>query len=216
MRSLLSDLCPGVQAWVRGKALPNHVAFENAIEDAAANYQENNLAYHNIQHIQGMLTLLQEWSVQDLDLIRRAVLELAIVYHDIVYVPGRKDNESASAKLAREALSKLDGACDLIPLVESTIMSTANHINSDGSIQTSLIIDLDLHGLGTDSYWENGARIRSEFIQFSDEEYAEGRKRFLALYGTRDPLFLTEFGRRYEIKAKENMGEELRLLQTTS
>mgnify|MGYP002177402036 CR=1 FL=1 len=58
------------------------------------NYTKWYRYYHTLAHIAAMIKVGDTLPVE-----RREVFELAVWFHDIVYIPERKDNEQASIKL---------------------------------------------------------------------------------------------------------------------
>jgi len=82
-----------------------------------------------------------------------------------------------------------------------------------GSPQTKLeeiICDMDLKELGTDRYIQNAIEVREEFASLSEEEWIEGRIKFLRFMLNKDSIFHTEgFKEMYESKARENISNEL-------
>ena len=58
------------------------------------NYDEQHRFYHNLYHLIDMLTNAKKLGIELTD-----SLVLAIVFHDIIYDPKRKDNEERSADL---------------------------------------------------------------------------------------------------------------------
>src|SRR5438876_11125144 len=67
--------------------------------------------YHTLNHLAALFVLLDRHGA---GLADRNAIELAIFFHDIVYVPTRSDNEAASAALARERLAALGLPAGLI------------------------------------------------------------------------------------------------------
>ena len=115
-------------------------------------YRDPKRYYHNLQHIEEML----EWIHMEPHLEPWALhcLELAVIFHDIVYVPGAKDNEEKSAEYFR-AFCKInpvpvplgfdisyrqrnDTVCDLI-------MATKEHKGT--TFLEKMIIEADLQRL---------------------------------------------------------------------
>ena len=77
--------------------------FINELNFVRKIYEKNNLAYHNFTHI---LDCLNEFNnhihINLADKSRTYDFILAILYHDIVYVPGAEDNEEQSFNLFKE------------------------------------------------------------------------------------------------------------------
>ena len=69
-----------------------------------ASYRHPSRAYHNLAHIVQCLDVLSAYERGASTTVPMEV-RVAVFYHDVIYDPTRKDNEEASARFAREALS---------------------------------------------------------------------------------------------------------------
>lgn len=156
-------------------------------------YEEPHRHYHNMDHINFML------DNSYVELTKQQ--HLAILFHDIVYIPNNHNNEELSVKLMRNLIPDEDTfEASLI------IMNTVDHIpTSDNS---KLVSDLDMLSIGLDyERFENDTNnIRKEFSHLSDKEWRRGRCDFLVdMYG-KDRIFHTDYyHERYEKQAKENI-----------
>lgn len=163
-------------------------------------------AYHNARHIARML---------DYALARREDEELfwAIVFHDIVYIPGGSCNEELSALKAREFLD-LDEAS--LQKIDALIMATKSHPTSPWAVWNeakSAIVDADLIGF-VENWEENSRNVRQEFKQYSDEDFAKGRIAFLQAFGARRPFFCDpETEKRFGDVARANIAKEIARLE---
>lgn len=176
------------------------------------NYADYTRSYHNLLHIGYMLENLDR-NFKDVYREEAFQLRLAIVYHDVVYDPKRRDNEFQSALAAREELPLVyEGISEeTLDEVSRLIMLTKYHLSA-GPDDTlgNIIIDLDLAGMATSQYDSNTERIRQEFDFLSDEEWRKSRVKFLKTYLKRDQIFYTEYGQRnWENPARHNMTWEL-------
>lgn len=156
-------------------------------------YDSNKLEYHNWTHIADMLRILDSDFKPYLNDENYKLLRDAILFHDIIYVPGATDNEEKSARAyvlhqthqnveygsilaspAKRVLStvQLNQPIpeDLNP-VYKLIMSTKTHIpikaeNLQLHHLSKILIDLDLWGLGDTwlVYRLKGNSIRKEFL----------------------------------------------------
>src|SRR5438552_3220534 len=84
-------------------------------------YSEPGRHYHTLDHIASLFRQLDQHGD---GLVDRSAVELAIFFHDAVYVPTRSDNEAASAALARERLTNLGLPAGLIATVADLILAT--------------------------------------------------------------------------------------------
>src|SRR5262245_22928021 len=78
-------------------------ALPDLLPDLAARYAEPHRAYHGIDHIAALARLFVE--VADGPGWHRPLeVQLAMLFHDAIYEPGRPDNEDRSADLAGSML----------------------------------------------------------------------------------------------------------------
>jgi len=167
---------------------------------------EPHRVYHGWEHIHSMLKEMDELHPS---LVRDPIrLRSGILFHDIVCIPGAKDNEEKSSQLASPFYRAKD-----IGVVESLIMATKHvlpfeHFGDD----RDLICDLDLASLGAgrDVFMQNRMKIAQEYRGYCTPiEFDIGTRTFF-LYMLRQAeyggIFRTEWFRsRYENNAKENM-----------
>jgi predicted metal-dependent HD superfamily phosphohydrolase len=149
----------------------------------------------------------------------RAVL-LALLFHDAIYVAGRKDNEAKSAELADHTLAELsDVAKSEREEISAMILLTASHHaigNPSRDAMTMLDIDLSILGAEWPTYEAYAAGVRREFCPavVSDFKFNIGRLKFLRSMQQQTNIFLTdEMRSRREQTAKENIAREIRQLE---
>jgi predicted metal-dependent HD superfamily phosphohydrolase len=180
---------------------------------ARAAYSEPGRHYHDQRHLDECLREL-DWVI-NIDEGERRLLRWAILWHDAVYEPGRRDNELRSAELALSDLS----ACG-IPDADAAevvrlIRLTEHHAVEPGDRLGGLMVSIDLSILGSDPdrYREYAAGVRSEFSHVPDPLFRTGRALVLKRLLKADPLFPDpEFRARLEAQARQNMKEEVRSL----
>ena len=153
-------------------------------------YAQPGRHYHNLAHIAALLELLDRHGH---NVRNRDALELAILFHDAVYVPTRSDNEAASATLARQRLTELGINENLVGEVERLILATrhgASPANADSNPDLALLLDLDLSILGADraTYAAYAQAIRREYAIVPDAIYRPGRRRILTEFLARPHL----------------------------
>lgn len=138
------------------------------------------------------------------------LMELALWFHDAVYIPGRLDNEMRSAELFRETATghleehSIAEICDLIVATE--------HSNNPTGYLEQLMVDIDLSGFALDrkEFLMNSCRLRQEFDAISDKEFIRLQTRFLTMLRNRKSIYLTPYFRaRYETRARENISHLL-------
>jgi predicted metal-dependent HD superfamily phosphohydrolase len=183
-------------------------------ETAREAYNTPGRFYHTWQHIEACLA---EFAVQSFD-HPRAVL-LALLFHDAIYVPGRKDNEAKSAELAEKLIAQYSNAAiEERQQIARMILLTANHHDQNHhlSADEAKLIDIDLSILGADwPVYETYARgVRSEFCPAvtSEFRFRIGRMAFLKSVLRQPKIFLTSRMQNREDAARLNMKRELQLL----
>jgi predicted metal-dependent HD superfamily phosphohydrolase len=183
---------------------------EGFLTDLIRRYREPGRYYHTDLHIRQVLGQVKRLAIglegiTDLDL---DVIRFAVFYHDAVYVPGFAYNEELSAYMAESHLLAMGNInLSLVDRVNHLIMATKTHIPKD--IASALIVDADLYGLGSASYWSNGDAVRREFGKVTDEDWRAGRTKFLESFLAREHIFHIPGQDEWEARARSNMQEEL-------
>lgn len=170
-------------------------------------YKEETRHYHNWTHIKAMIQGLYDYPEEIND---RLSIELAIWFHDAIYVPLRKDNESRSAKFFQEQLS-LHLPIERTRKVMNYIEATKNHQKTtDGDLQILLDLDLAILGQPTTIYQNYAKQIREEFGYVPNFLYKRGRKLVLKTFLEKPVIYQTLFFKeKFEEQARENIKEEL-------
>jgi predicted metal-dependent HD superfamily phosphohydrolase len=187
-------------------ALPPPLATE-----LAAAYNEPQRAYHNASHIAELLrwfdTVAEGPGWQQPNEVYAAIL-----FHDAIYVPGAKDNESHSADWARRAISEapLPANADR---VAGLINLTAQHGRLEAvSGDDALFLDSDMAIIGTDigAYREYAQQIRREYAAIPPELYRAGRGAFVEALARKPRIYFTDyFHDRLDARARQNLADEL-------
>jgi predicted metal-dependent HD superfamily phosphohydrolase len=175
----------------------------------AAAYAEPTRAYHNAEHIRDCLG--------QFDLNRHLAqhpdeVEVALWFHDVVYVPGAADNEEQSAQRARAALAavsreKIDRIPQLILATRHTTLATLP--------DEQFICDVDLSILGREPevFDEFERRIRREYAWVPEPIYRRERSAVLSEFLRRPSIYQTEpFRHRYELTARANLKRNIAAL----
>jgi predicted metal-dependent HD superfamily phosphohydrolase len=173
-----------------------------------AAYSEAHRAYHRLEHLAHVFAELDAVPLRD------PAVEWATWYHDVVYRPGRRDNELRSAARAGEALEAL-GLLQLEPRVVELVVATRSHEAKTGDDAALLFLDADLAILGSEPsvYLRYAGGVRQEHRSIPASLYARGRRAFLKGMLARSSIFHTaHFTDRYERQARENMQAELERL----
>jgi predicted metal-dependent HD superfamily phosphohydrolase len=167
--------------------------------------------YHNLHHLQDMLSHLQ----QATHLLHNAnSLVLALCYHDMVYNTLKKDNEEQSALVAVKRLTAAALPETVIAQCREAILATKKHQRHTHE-DINLFTDADLAILGSPpaTYQQYVQAIRKEYAIYPDLLYNPGRRKVLQHFIAADTIFKTAFFRQqYEEQARKNIAMELELL----
>ena len=169
--------------------------------------------YHTIFHVADCLTKLN--AIDDMGgIVDRRVAELALIWHDFVYVPGSNENEVLSARML-DAVSSTLKEPRLGQYAHAAILATEHrdgYAGAYGNRTVDAVVDIDLSILGEprnvyDSYV---ADVRREYAHVSDDAWRVGRSGFLKGMIARPVIYsLAEMHELLDAKARENMHAEL-------
>lgn len=181
--------------------------------DIKKHYSSKSRYYHNTSHIYNMLTQLNDFENEIVDI---EAIKFAIWYHDIIYKSTKKDNEEKSAVFAKKRLKSIDFNEKRAKNVEKLIISTKKHqLILEENNDNMYLLDLDLSILGTpwEIYKVYIDNIRKEYKIYPNFIYNPGRKKVLSHFLERDTLYFTNsFRNRFEQKARQNIKREIELL----
>lgn len=178
-------------------------------------YSKDDRHYHNMHHIFHMVSL---WETHKNFLKDADVVFFAIIYHDIVYKPLRKDNESKSAVYFIDKIAPLvEKKLNVIKVCEAITATKHNeeskkYWEADKDIQYLLDFDLDI--LGTrhqDTYEWYRKGVRKEYGIFPLKIYKAGRKSVLESFLKREKIYLTPEFKESEKRARKNLKNEIKL-----
>ena len=173
--------------------------------------------YHGWSHPLALLKLHAE--VED-KLNDAEAVRCAILLHDAIYEPRRKDNERRSAALAAEMLKGVVPEPTLgrtLRLIEATAHhEIPAHLPADEVADMAMFLDMDLSILGAapavfDAY---EAGVRHEYREVPEEAFRSGRAAILEGFLAREALYFSDWGReRFEVAARENLARSVTTLQ---
>jgi predicted metal-dependent HD superfamily phosphohydrolase len=182
------------------------------IDRARAAYETTGRHYHTWEHVVACVERLKTFpSAQP------RIVFLALVFHDAIYVPGRTDNEQASAALAHETLlSMCTITADDLDAIERMILATRDHHALSGTLsaEEAVILDLDLSVLGAsrEEYAHYADAIHAEYVPAAatEAQFRIGRTEFLHRMLAKPHIFLTAEGRhRWDEAARANLAWEI-------
>ena len=164
-------------------------------------------SYHDLEHLVDCL--------RELDRARAAppladVVELALWYHDAVYLAGAPDCEEQSARLLLADAGPLALPADVADRAAALVRATAHGSATPaaGDPATELLLDLDLSILGRDPlrFLDFDHGVEEEYAAIPTAAFRAGRARFLAALLARPRLFLTDaLHARFEAPARRNL-----------
>jgi predicted metal-dependent HD superfamily phosphohydrolase len=180
--------------------------------DLARRYSEPQRAYHTLDHVSHCLAELRDAQTPPAS---RDAIEFALWFHDAVYDPRAKDNEEASALLARHA-ARAAGLSESFTALAADLILATRHTAPPVSGEAQLTVDIDLAILGQPParFDEYERQIRIEYSWVDDTAFAKGRGDFVAAMLARPAIYSTHwFHRRYEAQARENLARSLAMLR---
>lgn len=190
-------------------------AIETGFHNLSAHYAEKQRHYHTLEHIAQCLKQLDAVTELAQD---KLALELALWFHDVIYLPGKNNNEKKSADYAIAFLQHSSLTPQTIATIASHIRLT-RHPSEPVTVDEKLLIDIDLSILGCppDLYNTYEKQIRQEYSHVPAFLYKRGRKKILNFFLRQTPLFKTDFfNSRLGDQAKINLKNAITALNTVS
>lgn len=174
-------------------------------------YSEPHRHYHNLDHIRAMLSAFERSRAQLQD---PAAVFTAILFHDFIYDPERKDNEERSAAFAERILKELDHPEAAVGKIARWIRVTRYHVpDGDPDLDHLLDFDLEILGAAPDVYRQYTEQIRKEYAVYPDALYRTGRKAAMQHFLEREHIYATPLYReRLEAAARQNISGEIATL----
>ena len=194
--------------WQRCLTAPfDSMAINVIYEDLIARYGEPIRHYHNSRHIRHCLNEFDRaaYLIEQPDTV-----ELALWFHDAIYVVGARDNEQRSADLfAKWAVPVL--APDQVATVNRFIMATRHRKPPDDDDERYVVdIDLSSFGLEWAAFINDTVNVRNEMIYIPDELYYANHIGFLNGLLMRERIFYSDFFyNAYEHIARQNINRLL-------
>ncbi|RNF83365.1 HD domain-containing protein [Montanilutibacter psychrotolerans] len=173
-------------------------------------------AYHHFGHVREVLRHYADVAAGP-GWRQPAEVLLAVLYHDAIYQPGRRDNEARSAQLAREHIAHwLHGQVDATRVADLIAM-TARHgqiddaaLAADPAIEDArhfLDADMAILGAAPEQFDAYHRGIAAEYRgHVPGPLFRLNRRRFLKALVGRERIFLSEFfHHRYDVQARNNL-----------
>ena len=203
------DFCGNFSAFLE----EHHILPATAFSIATAVFErmaDQRLHYHTPVHVLSMFQFVErefpEEKLADWE-------ELAIWFHDSVYIPQMDINEELSVLFMR---AMVEPAFTNTKMAEAqfAIETTANHLDGYTNPLYNTVMDLDLASAFLGDMTSRNIAIRREFDYLNDEEFNKGRKSFLEKMIGKGFIFRSiEFKDKFEAKAMENLKKELENLE---
>ena len=194
------------------EACPEAIFFES--REA---YRSPGRHYHTWDHVLDCVEKLRSMPCE----APRAAF-LALVFHDAVYVAGRKDNEEQSAILAADVIAEHANLPEAeLAAIQELILATRDHHAPKGSspdLRTVLDIDMSILGAPPEAYEAYAEAVKREWCPavVTPAQFAAGRMAFLKTLLAGDSIYATAEGRaRWQRPALENIARELARLRAS-
>lgn len=179
-----------------------------AYRDLTARYAEPQRAYHCLAHV--------EHCLRELDAApdpgeSRAMIELALWYHDALYDPRAKDNEERSADLVDSVAAAAGIRLEQRVRVRRLIVAT-RHAAEPSLPDERLVVDVDLAILGQapGRYDAYAKQVAAEYDWVPAILFRRGRREILKSFLNRPTIYSTaHFLELYEAAARANLAREL-------
>ncbi|MFT3699655.1 MAG: hypothetical protein QM831_41285 [Kofleriaceae bacterium] len=175
---------------------------ESLQQQLATAYAEPQRAYHTLAHVAEVLRWF-DVVADDVGWGSPEDIYAAIVFHDAVYVPGAKDNETRSA-----AWAKREGFPERVQML---IDLTARHgglVPADVDAEAALFLDCDMAILAAEpaAFDAYDRQIAFEYQHVPEQAFRIGRRAFLAGVLAKPRIFLSDyFHARLDAAARENL-----------
>ncbi|PSB28445.1 N-methyl-D-aspartate receptor NMDAR2C subunit [Stenomitos frigidus] len=175
-------------------------------------YLQPHRAYHTATHLEACL---RQFDLAQAEAEHPAEVEVALWFHDAVYVPNAVDNEAQSALWATQRLQQLGVSAVVIDRIAAMIVAT-KHDRLPEHHDCKLLLDIDLSILGQapepfDAYEQC---IRREYAWVPKAQYCTGRAAILERFLQRSTIYYTSFFReRLEAQARQNLERSLTKLR---
>ena len=144
-------------------------------------YEESQRHYHTLKHIASLLQLSLQYSSF---IKNKFVVNMAIIFHDLIYEPTKSDNEEQSANMFKALLGEYLPQTDADKVYHYIIITKSHLIEGEDASDWDLqyFIDFDMSILGSDPleiYMDYAHQVRQEYIHVSANDYCAGRSKFL-------------------------------------
>lgn len=170
-------------------------------------YAQPTRRYHTITHIAASLATLDTYFPN-----ADRVVELAIWFHDAIYIAGDPDNEQLSGIFSELCMTYLHEPQAVRNEVRQMIGCTKHHLGK--TLNEKILCDIDLEplSLSSNEYNHNTTKLRYEYRAYGDTIWHAGRLSFIDRLLERRAIFQTDgMHEWFEAKARDNLKREREL-----
>lgn len=195
-----------VELWCARSKFADRPIAAGVHERLVAYYNESWRRYHTFVHIRDTLKWLDDCQSHAED---SQAIEMAIWFHDCIYVVGASDNEAMSRDYF---LDESDGVLEpsFRNRVAHLIMDTC-HVDPPDSQDGKLIADIDLTSFGLDweSYFSDWVNVQKELGLLKPPTF-ESKTFYLNLLKSRKTVYHSDYYlQHYEASAQQNIARHL-------
>lgn len=179
-------------------------------------YESPPRAYHHFGHVRDVLAHYRDVAAGP-GWHRPREVWFAVLYHDAIYVPGRRDNEARSARLAETHLARWPPGTDIDSArVSALILATARHgalragdfaDDADGDdMRRFLDCDMAILGAAPEVFAAYDRAIADEYRAVPRWLYRRKRRAFFRMLLGSERIYLSDvFRERCEAQARRNL-----------
>jgi len=185
---------------------------DDVFNELAELYTGDDRHYHGDMHINQCLAKMDEAKAEK---GYHFTVEMAVWFHDAIYLPGDRENERNSATWFRQRTSN-HFSTDTVNEV-SEIITATEHREAPGGDRAKLMVDVDLSSfsLPTAEFLQDSRRIRQEFGALTTAEFIGVQSKFLRELLQRPSLYSTQyFLEHYESQARANIHMLLQMYES--
>ncbi len=191
-------------------------------DEVVARHREPGRHYHDLRHVRWVVRHVRELAAGTSPPVAGDALDRVVAaacFHDAVYDAQRPDNEAASARLARRALTEIGWSAEACDRVEALIQATA-HAETPGDgvgdLEREVLLAADLAVLAAEPtrYGDYVRAVRREYAHLDDDAWSTGRSAFATAMLERAHIFPSSLGlQQWERRARANLAAELAALR---
>jgi predicted metal-dependent HD superfamily phosphohydrolase len=154
---------------------PGYKVLKPVFEWLFQQYSGSDRYYHNIYHLEQVVSLLESMWPQ-----ASAASLLAAWFHDAIYVPSGANNEEESAEQLITRFGQLNVEPKILAKARDLVLYTKHHQDTADEDERMLHdADLGIFGMHHDAYAKYAADIRKEYASVPEDAFRKGRTEIL-------------------------------------